>query len=259
VSGSVLQYVSLLLYALPGLIIGFVLHELAHAYTAVRLGDPTPRRMGRLTLSPREHIDPVGFGLLVTVGFGWAKPVTFSTAYIRTAAQQALVAAAGPLTNLVLAVVFGLLIRLELLVAGPDLLFGVANDAFANGYLTFGHGGAAAVLYLFLIEAFFINLVLFSFNSIPLPPLDGYAVARGLLGHVIPFVFDFIDRNRQLVFFAAILILVVLPLSSGGASSPLWTFIEHTNHSLFTSVVGTSPYINADLPRIWMLFPSTGP
>jgi Zn-dependent protease len=252
---NVLEYVAYLLYALPGLIIGFVLHELAHAVTAVRLGDPTPQRMGRITLDPRQHIDPLGFGMLITVGFGWAKPVTFSTMYIRTAGRQALVAAAGPLTNLVLAGIFGLALRVLLAVSPADLTDRVYSEGFVNGHLTFGHGGADAVLYLFLAEAFFINVVLFIFNSIPIPPLDGYAVARGLFGHVVPGLFHFVDRNRQMVYGLAFVVLVVLPLSSGGSFNPLWSFIMHVNDSVFTSVAGASPFLGADLPRLWMLFP----
>jgi Zn-dependent protease len=255
VSGSVLQYVSYLLYALPGLVIGFVVHELAHAVTAVQLGDPTPRRMGRLTLSPAQHIDPAGFALLVTLGFGWAKPVMFSTAYIRTAGRQALVAAAGPLSNLVLAVILGLVMRL-LLTLSPDLPYHMVG-AFPNDQLAFGHGGADVVLYFFVAEAFFVNVVLFIFNSIPLPPLDGYAVARGLLGRAIPAVFSFIDRNRYIVFGIAFVVLIALPLSSGGQNSPLWTVIFNVDSSIYTSVVGSAPFTPTDLPRVWMLFPST--
>jgi len=254
-NGSVLQYVSYLLYALPGLVIGFVIHELAHAATAVQLGDPTPRRMGRLTLSPAQHIDPAGFALLVTVGFGWAKPVVFSTAYIRTAARQALVAAAGPLSNLVLAVIFGLAMRVMLSIS-PDLQFRMF-DAFPNQQLAFGHGGVDVVIFLFLAEAFFVNVVLFIFNSIPIPPLDGYAVARGLFGHMIPGLFNFIDRNRQIVYVLAFVLLIALPLSSGGQNSPLWTFIFNVDSSIYTSVVGSSPFTPTDLPRIWMLFPAS--
>lgn len=254
-SGHWLQYVSYLLYALPGLIIGFVLHELAHAVTAVRLGDPTPRLMGRISLSPRKHIDPIGFGALITIGFGWAKPVVFSPLYIRTAGKQALVAAAGPLTNLVLAAIFGLASRV-LLVLSPDVSARVNTDAYANGYLAFGHGGADVVLYLFLAEAFFINVVLFVFNSIPIPPLDGYAVARGLFGHMLPELFKLIDRNRQMVMALGLLVIVALPLSTGGASNPLWSTIDNVNTSLYTTVVGQAPFQGADLPRLLDAFQS---
>src|SRR5205807_3202689 len=117
----------------------FTLHELAHAATAVRLGDPTPRRLGRLTLDPREHVDPVGLGLLLTVGFGWAKPVVFSPAYIRTGLQQAAVAAAGPLTNLLLAVVFAVALHAELATSSTLL-----DRAALN--LSLGQGGPDVIL-----------------------------------------------------------------------------------------------------------------
>jgi Zn-dependent protease len=242
------------------LVIGFVVHELSHALVAVRLGDPTPQRMGRLTLSPAQHIDPIGFGMLITVGFGWAKPVVFSTTYIRTAAQQALVAAAGPLSNLVLAGIFGLSMRL-LLAASPDLPLRI-GDAYTTGsfpYLTFGHGGADLVLYLFLSEAFFVNVILFVFNMIPIPPLDGYAVARGLLGHVIPGVFNFVDRNRQYVYLIALVFLVAIPLASSGTNNPLGSFIINVNDSIYNTVVGSPTFAATNLPRLTMLFSTASP
>jgi Zn-dependent protease len=168
----------------------------------------------------------------------------------------------------VLAGIFGLALRVLLSVASPDLTdrvlsdgyvtSGVASDGFAHRYLAFGHGGAEVVLYLFLAEAFFINVVLFLFNSIPIPPLDGYAVARGLFGHIIPELFRWVDRNRQMVTALAFVVIVALPLATGGSSNPLWSTIMRFNNSMFSSVVGATPFLGADLPRLWMLFPPQG-
>jgi Zn-dependent protease len=254
VSGSAGQYIALVLYALPGLIVGFVLHELAHAGVAVALGDPTPRRLGRITVDPRRHVDPVGLGLLLTVGFGWAKPVVFSTAYIRTGVQQAMVAAAGPLTNLVLAAVFAGFLHLELLVAPAaptDVILGLAPD----GHVSFGHGGADAVLYWFLNEAFFVNVVMFVFNSIPIPGLDGYAVARGLLGRQIPDVFRSMEANRQVIWLAALAVLFIIPSMSGGGTNPLFSIINRTDTFLYqTFVEPGGAALPAGLPNITQLF-----
>jgi len=255
VSGSAGQYFALVLYALPGLIIGFVLHELAHAAAAVSLGDPTPRRLGRLTLDPRQHVDPIGLGLLLTVGFGWAKPVVFSTAYIRTGLQQALVAAAGPLTNLVLAGIFAGLLHLEIALS-PDIFLHL-TDAFTPtdpSYLSFGHGGADSVLFLFLSEAFYVNVILFVFNLIPIPGLDGYAVVRGLLGNVLPHVFAAIERNRQIIWALALVVLFIVPSVSRGGSNPLATIIGTTDDFLFHTFVQPGVPLIGGLPNISLLF-----
>lgn len=256
-SGSAGEYVALVLYALPGLIIGFVLHELAHAGVAVRLGDPTPRRLGRITLDPRRHVDPIGLGLLLTVGFGWAKPVVFSTAYIRTGVQQALVAAAGPLTNLVLAAVFAGLLHLEIATV-PTLSYDLQN-AFTPGfpsYLSFGHGGLDSVIFFFLNEAFYVNVVLFVFNSIPIPGLDGYAVARGLLGERLPNLFRTMDANRQIIWLVAIAVLFIIPTMSNGGTNPLYTLIHNTNTFLYNTFVQSGEPPRAVLPNITQLFSS---
>lgn len=257
-SGGVGQYFALVLYALPGLIIGFVIHELAHALVAVRLGDPTPRRMGRITLNPRQHVDPVGLGMLLTIGFGWAKPVTFSTAYIRTGAQQALVAAAGPLSNLVLAGVFAGLLHLEIALS-PDLFTHIADGAFTPtipSYLSFGHGGADSVLFFFLNEAFYVNVILFVFNSIPIPGLDGYAVVRGLFGRAAPRLFQTIEANRQIIWVLALVVLFVLPSMSNGGTNPLSSIITSTDTFLYNTFVEPGMPPPAALPNITALFNS---
>jgi Zn-dependent protease len=257
VSGSVGQYLALVLYALPGLIIGFVIHELAHAFVAVRLGDPTPRYLGRITLDPRKHVDPIGLGMLLTIGFGWAKPVTFSTAYIRTGAQQAMVAAAGPLSNLVLAGVFAGLLHLE--IALSPALFIHISDAFtptSPAYLSFGHGGIDSVLFFFLNEAFYVNVILFVFNSIPIPGLDGYAVVRGLLGRALPELFRTIDANRQIIWALALVVLFVVPTMSNGGSNPLGTIISSTDTFLYNTFVEPGEPPPAQLPNISVLFNS---
>src|SRR5438445_5277668 len=223
-------YLTLVLYALPGLVLGFTFHELAHAVVAMRYGDATPRAQGRITLDPRRHIDPLGFGLLLTVGFGWAKPVQFNPYVVRTRVQQAVVAVAGPLTNLVLAIVFVIAMHLEI-AADPN----VPGDAIVD--FQFGHGGAPVILYWFLVQGFFMNVVLFIFNMLPIPGIDGYMVFRGLLGGVIPDVFRWMDQNRQVVWFGAIALLFLLPQLSGGNTNPLATVINHVQDFLYGNFV----------------------
>ena len=230
-------YFSFVLYTLPGLVMGFTFHELAHAAVAVRYGDATPRAQGRITLDPRRHIDPLGFGLLLTVGFGWAKPVQFNPYVVRTRVQQAVVAAAGPLTNLLLALVFVVAMHLQIL-SDPN----VPADAFYSRQ--FGHGGAAVILYWFLMQGFFINVVLFVFNMLPIPGIDGYMVFRGLLGGVIPGVFQWMDQNRQIVWFGAIALLFLLPQLSGGNSNPLGTVFTDLQDFLYRTFV-TPDYLPA--------------
>jgi len=223
------EFVTLVLYSLPGLLAGFTLHELAHAAVAVRCGDPTPRRDGRITLDPRQHIDPIGLGALLVVGFGWAKPVAFNPYYVRSSMQRALVAAAGPLTNLALAGICAAGLRL-LVDARP----GVANPLFDND--AFGHGGSAAIAFFVLFQAFYVNVILFVFNMLPIPSLDGFAVLKGALGRVIPDVIDLMERNRQLIFIAAIVLIFVLPRTSSGGS-PLGSLINAVADPFYDGVV----------------------
>lgn len=164
---SLIQKLAVL--ALP-LILAITVHEAAHGFVADRLGDKTARMLGRITLNPIKHIDPVGtvlvpLALFAFTGFiiGWAKPVPVDPRNFRNPRRDmALVAVAGPLSNLLMAIVWGLLVFL-----GQALLS--ANSWLAEPLI---YMGAAGVL---------INVILMVLNLIPLPPLDGGRVVAGLL------------------------------------------------------------------------------
>jgi len=148
------------------LLFAFTFHEFAHAWTADRFGDDTPRLYGRLTLNPMAHLDFLGSLMLITVGFGWAKPVPINPRRLRehSPAAPMLVALSGPLSNFVLAVLGAFPLRLGLVVptAAKVVFFPTP--------------------YQFLLYFVFTNLGLMLFNLIPLPPLDG----EEILDYLIP-------------------------------------------------------------------------
>ncbi|MDQ3149870.1 MAG: site-2 protease family protein [Chloroflexota bacterium] len=141
------------------LLVGLTFHEFSHALVADNLGDRRPRAMGRLTLNPIAHVDPIGALMLVVAGFGWAKPVMVNPAALRGGRRSmALVAFAGPIANVVVATVFAVVFRVM------DLS-GVSN-------------GFALNLVALIVQ---LNILLAIFNLIPIPPLDGYNVALAYL------------------------------------------------------------------------------
>jgi Zn-dependent protease len=156
------------------LIVAFTIHEFAHAWSATQFGDDTPRLNGRLTLNPLAHLDPVGSMVLLLAGFGWAKPVPVNpyTLQRRSPSAYMWVALAGPLSNLMLAILAALLFRFE---------FASIYEAFAPS------SGIFPNFSRILIEFVSINLILMVFNLIPLAPLDGekvlsYLAPPGLSG-----------------------------------------------------------------------------
>jgi len=197
-------------FELAILVFSIVIHEVAHGYAANALGDPTARLSGRLTLNPLKHIDPVGsilvpaFLVLTNAGvlFGWAKPVPYNPYNLRNQRWgEAIVASAGALTNLFLAVLLGLLAR------------------FGAGVLPGPFVSIAAV-------ASFVNLFLGLFNLIPLPPLDGYTTLRGLLPYSLSIhLREFEDRVRGGGFASLILILVVFSFFFAGPFSLLVSYL----------------------------------
>jgi len=141
---------------MPAAIIGLTVHEFSHAYMAFRLGDHTAKDQGRLTLNPLKHIDWMGFFLIVIAGFGWAKPVSFNPDNLKHKHRdEILISIAGPLSNLVIALLF-------FMVARVLFVFEFFNST------SFGLGTINLIVVWGVI-----NISLFIFNLIPLPPLDG--------------------------------------------------------------------------------------
>ncbi len=138
------------------IVLSLTVHEFGHSLVAISLGDDTPRREGRLTLNPIAHIDLIGFIMLVVAGFGWAKPVHIDPRALKKPQRdEILISIAGPLSNILLAIVAALLVRL---IVGPGLLVSQTVAVGAANVLT---------------QAAAINVGLALFNMLPIPPLDG--------------------------------------------------------------------------------------
>ncbi|MCF7825681.1 MAG: site-2 protease family protein [Candidatus Marinimicrobia bacterium] len=155
-----------LLLAVPAILIALTFHEFAHGYVAYRLGDPTAKNMGRLTLNPLAHLDPLGTIMIFLIHFGWAKPVPVDPRYLGNPKRDMMwIASAGPLMNMALALITGILIRVF-------IGLGLANSQA---------GGTATMIFQMLYFSLYINLALAFFNLLPIPPLDGSRILAGVL------------------------------------------------------------------------------
>jgi Zn-dependent protease len=176
-------------YVAITLIIAFSVHEFAHAFTAWKFGDATAKKQGRLTLNPMRHLDPIGTILIFIAGFGWARPVPVNRFFFKKPRLAGvMVSFAGPLSNLVLASLAYL------------FLYGVT----AAGLMT-----AVPLFVLEFFEMFiYLNVVLFIFNLLPLPPLDGYRIVEDLAPADVRAKMTQYEQYGLLIF----LILVITPL-----------------------------------------------
>lgn len=155
------------LYVLPALLISLSIHELAHAYTAYKLGDKSQKALGRLTLDPFAHIDWMGFVCIALLGFGWGKPVLVNDMYFKNKSRDnMLVSLAGPMSNLIMAVIFTII--LKILIA-TNVIVLVAN------------GTLSTVLFTMFTLAIQFNVVFAIFNMLPIPPFDGSKVLHYFL------------------------------------------------------------------------------
>jgi Zn-dependent protease len=171
---------------LLGMLAGITTHEFSHAAVADQLGDHQPRALGRVSLNPLRHLDPLGTALLVLVGIGWGKPVPVNVAALRSGrAGMAFVAGAGPLANVMVALILALAYR--------------AFDLTGTG---------GAVLQLIYV-ATVVNLLLAILNLIPIPPLDGFAVLTAL----VPPRWEYSIRRYQGYGVVLLLLLLILPNS----------------------------------------------
>ena len=179
--------------------IGFPIHEFAHAWSATQFGDDTPRRQGRLTLNPLAHIDVMGALLVLVAGFGWAKPVQVDPYALNRRSSSAMmwVSLAGPLSNLLLAILAAIPFRLGL--ASTSAIYNPASGADVQGFIS-----------RILADFILINLLLMLFNLIPLAPLDGEKVLDFFLPANMARFMDQIRPYGPMILIALVLVLPYL-------------------------------------------------
>lgn|SRR5690554_494243 len=191
-----MSYLPQLILAAPLILFSLAMHEFAHGLTSVRLGDPTPEKQGRLTLNPLAHLDPLGTLMIILtmlggIGFGWARPVQIDPSHYKNPERGAvLVALAGPFTNFVLAVFFGLPLRL--------LRMGFFSQP--------GAGGIGMLVLQFFSTGVLLNLSLGCFNLLPVPPLDGSRILRFFLRGNALRIYKQFESYGFLILFAVLLI-----------------------------------------------------
>lgn len=172
-----------------GLLLAITIHEFSHAAVAYRLGDPTAKLQGRLTLNPLAHLDPLGTLLLFFIGFGWGKPVPFDPFNLRNPKRDsALISFAGPGSNIITAVIL----------VSPFWIGQVANLP------------TLVTIAKFLQPVVLLNLILAIFNLIPIHPLDGFKVLGGILPR--QWYYDWVQMERFGIFF---LLFLIFPLFGG--------------------------------------------
>lgn len=202
-----------------GLIIGTTIHEFMHAYSAFRLGDDTAARQGRITLNPAAHFDPIGFfmGVLLALGVGflaWGRPVPVNPNALRFGRRgMAIVAIAGPLSNIALAAVLTPIWRFTGALLPADI--------------------REVILYMI-----FINLSLFAFNLIPIPPLDGFNILVGILPNYWSMVLSPIYRYSLPILLGFVFFVPYLGGMIGIELNPLWEAIGPVRDVLFRIFLG---------------------
>ncbi len=206
------QEVVLILFQVVVLILAFSIHECAHAWTAYRLGDPTAMMLGRVTLNPLKHLDPLGSVIFPLIGlfyggmlFGWAKPTPVTARnfkhYMR---DDIIVSLAGPASNLLSATIaLILLIIMKHALAGGDVAIGTAVALARHIPVSTENLPQLFPVALFLYYVILLNLLLFVFNLIPVPPLDGSHILR----HFLPYnLLRFYDRIGMLGMFVIMIL-----------------------------------------------------
>ena len=188
--GNLFDILLTLLLMLPPMMLALSLHESAHGYVAWKCGDNTAYNMGRLTLNPLKHLDPLGFICLLVFGYGWANPVPINTRYFRNPKRgMALSALAGPVSNLLLG-------SLCAVVAGFVLGFG--NFMILSATVPEYWIHVIVLLYQAMLYSALINFVYMTFNMIPVPPFDGSRVLLAFLPTNI--YFKIMRYERQIMF-----------------------------------------------------------
>ena len=220
-TGDLKSWLISFLLTLPIAMISLSVHETAHGYVAYRLGDPTAKNLGRLTLNPLKHLDPIGFLCMVLGGFGWARPVPVNARYFRNPRRDmAITGIAGPVSNLLLAAFFALIYEI--------LLACLKDFAPTSEFIAY----VVIISLQFFLLAAYLNVALAIFNLIPVPPFDG---SRFLYAILPPKMYFSVMKYERYI----MIVLLVL-LLTGILDKPL---------SLTTN------FVLSGIFRMWELIP----
>lgn len=201
------------LIRIPIILFSLTVHEIAHGYTAYKMGDPTAKSLGRLSLNPLKHLDPIGALCMLLFGFGWAKPVPINTRYFKKPRSgMALTALAGPISNLLMSLVAFIIGQYVFVLGGAQMFSDEVNFM--------------QLLFIFFQVFYLLNLGLAVFNLIPVPPLDGSRILFVLLPDKIYFG---IMRYERYIYLALLICLYLgvldAPLNAA-MRGMLWLFYK---------------------------------
>ncbi len=201
------------LITIPGIIIGLSFHEYAHAMTAYRCGDITPKIMGRCTVEPQAHVDLMGILSLLFIGFGWGKPVVVNPANFRNKRRDSiLVDIAGVTMNLIVALVFGLILKIAVM-AAPQMV--MSNFGF--------------IVFRMLYNVIVINISLMLFNLLPVPPLDGFGIITEVFRLQNTQFYRFVYQNSLVI----LLVLIIFNVPGMLLSRPLSLIVNFITGTIF--------------------------
>ena len=197
--GDTKTFIIQILLSLPIILLSLSVHETAHAIAANKLGDPTAKNLGRITLNPVKHLDPIGFLCMLLCGFGWANPVPINSRYFKNPRRDmAISAAAGPVSNVLLAFIFALLLKISYAVL-PGMITTEASLELAS------------ILVQFLSIGVSLNITLAVFNLLPVPPLDGSRLLYWLLPPKTAYK---ISQYERYIAIGVMVLLLLGPLST---------------------------------------------
>lgn len=192
--GDIMIAIIAFVLSLPIFMLALSTHEYAHGLVASKLGDPTAKSLGRLTLNPIKHLDPFGFLAMLIFGFGWAKPVPINTRYFKKPKRDmAITALAGPLSNIFLAVIFGALFKAFSLI---DLSI-IQTEMMLNIWTFTG---------LMLSRGIYVNVLFAVFNMMPVPPFDG---SRLFLTFLPTKAYFWVQRYERYIYMGFLVLLIL--------------------------------------------------